>query len=155
LSKSRAEPLKESNVVQRLHQARERVAARVRRGESGFTLIELLIVIVILGVLAGIVVFAVGAFNDRGQNAACKADIKNVEVAVEAYKAKRGSYPTDINFLLGASPDPNNVQYLRALPALSEAAAGTAGKSYYITYNATTGGVTGSIVNAGGADPAC
>jgi prepilin-type N-terminal cleavage/methylation domain-containing protein len=84
---------RESTVVQRLHQARERVAARVRRGEKGFTLIELLIVIVILGVLAAIVVFAVGAFNDRGHSAACKSDRKTVEVAVEAYRAHHNVYP--------------------------------------------------------------
>lgn len=59
-----------------------------RQNESGFTLIELLIVIVILGVLAGIVVFAVGAFNNDGVTAACKADIKNVEIAGEASLAK-------------------------------------------------------------------
>jgi general secretion pathway protein G len=64
-----------------------------RKNESGFTLIELLIVIVILGVLAGIVVFAVGAFNDRGEEAACKAEQKSVEVAVEAYRAKFSTYP--------------------------------------------------------------
>ena len=56
--------------------------------ESGFTLIELLIVIVILGVLAGIVVFAVGGITDRGNASACKSDVKNVEVASEAYRAK-------------------------------------------------------------------
>ncbi|MEA2555396.1 MAG: hypothetical protein QOI60_727, partial [Actinomycetota bacterium] len=33
------------------------------REESGFTLIELMIVIVILGVLAGIVIFAVGGIT--------------------------------------------------------------------------------------------
>ncbi|GAA2330561.1 type II secretion system protein [Dactylosporangium salmoneum] len=65
----------------------------VRENESGFTLVELLIVIVILGILSGIVVFAVGAFNDRGTKAACKTDLKNVEVAVEAYRAKTGDYP--------------------------------------------------------------
>jgi prepilin-type N-terminal cleavage/methylation domain-containing protein len=64
-----------------------------RKNESGFTLIELLIVIVILGVLAGIVVFAVGAFNDRGEKAACEAERKSVEVAVEAYRAKFSAYP--------------------------------------------------------------
>ena len=37
-----------------------------RAGEGGFTLIELLIVIVILGILAAIVVFAVGGITDRG-----------------------------------------------------------------------------------------
>src|SRR5688572_4375646 len=60
----------------------------IRKNDKGFTLIELLIVIIILGVLAGIVVFAVGAFNDRGVNAACKSDVKSVEVATEAFKAK-------------------------------------------------------------------
>lgn len=64
-----------------------------RQKEGGFTLIELLIVIVILGILAAIVVFAVGAFNDRGEEAACKADYKNVEVAAEAYRAKFSAYP--------------------------------------------------------------
>jgi general secretion pathway protein G len=65
-----------------------------RENESGFTLIELLIVIVILGVLTGIVVIGVGAFTDRGQVAACKSDKKIVEVALEAYRAKTGAYPT-------------------------------------------------------------
>src|SRR5437879_5074725 len=66
-----------------------------RQNESGFTLIELLIVIVILGVLAGIVVFAVQAFNDDGKVSACKADKKNVEIATEAFYAKSNpvAYP--------------------------------------------------------------
>jgi general secretion pathway protein G len=70
---------------------------QVREEESGFTLIELLIVIVILGVLAGIVVFAVGGITDRGTNAACASDQKNLQVAVEAYVASptgNGVYPT-------------------------------------------------------------
>jgi general secretion pathway protein G len=66
---------------------------KARREESGFTLIELLIVIVILGVLAGIVVFAVGGITNTGQTAACKADIKTVKTAVEAYRAQSGAYP--------------------------------------------------------------
>ena len=74
----------------------------VRKNEGGFTLIELLIVIVILGILTGIVVFAVGAFNDRGQAAACKTDLKSVEIAVEAYKAKSpsGLYPANYAALI-------------------------------------------------------
>ena len=68
-----------------------------RRNEDGFTLIELLIVIVILGVLAGIVVFAVSAFNNDGKASACKADKKNVEIAAEAYFAKKGTGASDID----------------------------------------------------------
>ncbi|MFC7482885.1 type II secretion system protein [Luedemannella flava] len=58
---------------------------------SGFTLIELLIVIVILGVLAGAVVFAVKGIKDRGTAAACTSDKKVVEVAAEAYYASTTS----------------------------------------------------------------
>ena len=59
--------------------------------EGGFTLIELLIVIVILGVLASIVVFAVGGINDSSKKSACKSDAKNLETAQEA--AYAGSNP--------------------------------------------------------------
>jgi type II secretion system protein G len=65
-----------------------------RKNESGFTLIELLIVIVILGVLAGIVVFAVSGINDNSKASACKSDLKNVEIATEAYYAQNKAYPT-------------------------------------------------------------
>jgi prepilin-type N-terminal cleavage/methylation domain-containing protein len=76
-----------------------------RKNESGFTLIELLIVIVILGVLAGIVVFAVGAFNNDGKAAACKSDQKNLEIASEAYYAKQNphAYPTAMSDLTSSS----------------------------------------------------
>ena len=70
-----------------------------RRNESGFTLIELLMVIVILGVLAGIVVFAVSGINDKGEKAACQADVKTLSVAEEAYYAQNGSYAGSLTAL--------------------------------------------------------
>lgn len=74
----------------------DRLRTRLDAGrQDGFTLIELLIVIVILGVLAGIVVFAVGGITDRGDTAACKSDKKTLEVAQEAYYAKFSSYTTE------------------------------------------------------------
>ena len=117
-----------------------------RENESGFTLIELLIVIVILGVLAGIVVFAVSAFNNDGVAAACKSDAKNVEVASEAYYAKKGTWSPDIATLVS-----NN--YLKQSPP--DAAAPPANAKYLITYTAGTGTteskVTGAITGGGGA----
>ena len=65
----------------------------MKKNDEGFTLIELLIVIVILGILATVVVFAVGGITDRGKKSACDADKKTLEVAVEAYNAQYGVYP--------------------------------------------------------------
>ncbi len=73
-----------------------------RESESGFTLIELLIVIVILGVLAGIVVFSVSGISSRGQAEACKSTVKTVQVAGEAYYAKNSTYAPDTQTLTKA-----------------------------------------------------
>jgi len=67
-----------------------------RENESGFTLIELLIVIVILGVLSGIVVFSVSGITNRGDTAACDANLKTVQVASEAYFAQNSVYAPTI-----------------------------------------------------------
>jgi prepilin-type N-terminal cleavage/methylation domain-containing protein len=85
----------------------------IRRTDHGFTLTELLIVIVILGVLTGIVVLAVGQFSNRGEVSACKAAVKTTEVAVENYRANNsGTLPTTLDVLI---PD-----YLRTHPNTSK-----------------------------------
>ncbi len=61
--------------------------------EQGFTLIELLVVIAILGILAGVVVFAVGGITDRGKTSACMTEVRTVRTALEATYAKTGAYP--------------------------------------------------------------
>lgn len=61
--------------------------------DEGFTLIELLIVIIILGILAAIVVFAVGSTRGDSIKATCKTDVKSIQLAAEAYKTKNGAYP--------------------------------------------------------------
>src|SRR3954467_15856240 len=80
--------------MSRIRQARE-------LRDEGFTLIELLIVIVVLGILAGIVVFGVGTFRSDSKLAACKADLKTVSVAEDAYNAKNDSF-TDVTGLVAA-----------------------------------------------------
>jgi general secretion pathway protein G len=73
---------------------------KARQNEEGFTLIELLMVIVILGVLSAVVVFAVGGITDKGNTAACKSDLKTVAVAAEAFYAQNGSYPGSLAALV-------------------------------------------------------
>lgn len=69
---------------------------QVEKQDKGFTLVELLIVIVILGILATVTVFAVRGITNQGQSSACKADKKTLQVAAEAYMAQNGSYPADV-----------------------------------------------------------
>ncbi len=87
-------------------------ARAARRGEQGFTLIELLIVIVILGILAAIVVFSVRGITDRGDTAACKTTISEVDVAVEAYYAQVGKYPAAMADLTTDAPTAAHPQLL-------------------------------------------
>lgn len=71
--------------------------------QKGFTLVELLVVIVILGILAAVVVFAVNGISDNGQVAACKTDKQTLSTAIEAYRAKNGvsTTPTEANLKSG------------------------------------------------------
>jgi general secretion pathway protein G len=77
--------------------------------ERGFTLVELLIVVVILGILAGIVVFAVGNMTGSAQANSCATEKSTISDALEAYKAQTGAYPaasggnTAMDFLTGAN----------------------------------------------------
>ncbi len=68
------------------------IKRRREAGESdaGFTLIELLIVIVVLGILAATVIFALGGVTGQSAQAACQSDAKSVEVAAQAYISKNG-----------------------------------------------------------------
>jgi len=64
------------------------------RLERGFTLVELLIVIVLLGILSGIVVFAVGNMTTNAKTTGCSAEKRTIDEALESYKANAGVYPT-------------------------------------------------------------
>src|SRR4051794_32525214 len=101
--------------------------------EPGFTLIELLVVIVILGILAAIVVFAVGGITDKGQTAACDTEKKTIQTAEEAYYAhfKTGStYTTTANLV--------TQKYLADAPTNLQVASGAADANGY-TITKTTG----------------
>lgn len=60
--------------------------------ERGFTLIELLVVIIILGILAAVVVFAVSGVGDKGKSSAVAIDARTLRTAEEAYCAQNGRY---------------------------------------------------------------
>lgn len=60
--------------------------------DRGFTLIELLVVVIILGIISGVVVFAVRGSGDKGAAAAKETDLRTLRTAQEAFCARYGRY---------------------------------------------------------------
>jgi len=70
------------------------------RTKKGFTLIELLIVIIIIGILAVIVVGLVATnARDRASDAAAKADLREIQTALELYNVENGEYPANLSMI--------------------------------------------------------
>jgi general secretion pathway protein G len=90
--------------------------------DKGFTLVELLIVIVILGILATVTVFAVRGITDRGQDNACDVEGRTLSTAIEAYYADNQSDPTTVASLspayLKKAPDTAKWTFSTSTPAV-------------------------------------
>ncbi len=59
---------------------------------SGFTLIELLVVIAIIGLLSSIVFASLATAREKSRDARRKADLKQIEIALEFHYDEYGSY---------------------------------------------------------------
>ena len=64
--------------------------------KKGFTLLELLLVIAIIGILATIVITAIGSAKDKAQTARAKQETNNMATAFELYNLYEGGYPADV-----------------------------------------------------------
>jgi general secretion pathway protein G len=93
--------------------------------DKGFTLVELLIVIVILGILATVTVFAVRGITQSATDNSCSVEKRALETAVEAYYV-------DNNQTLPGSLADLEPQYVKQAPAATDFALGADGAVTFV-----------------------
>jgi prepilin-type N-terminal cleavage/methylation domain-containing protein len=124
--------------------------------EEGFTLIELLIVIVVLGILAAVTVFALSGTTAKSASSACNADAQTVNVALAAYDAQ--NTPGTITSGTGSNLIPN---YLQSWPSntshyiIAVSGVNGTGTAQYVTVQSVTPAVAAAQFPApnGGTNP--
>lgn len=81
-------------------------------------MIELLVVITIIGVLAGISIFALQGARESARDAKRKGDLESIRSALEIYKADCNQYPANLpapgNSLTASCPTSNT--YMEEVP---------------------------------------
>jgi general secretion pathway protein G len=110
--------------------------------KKGFTLVELLIVVAIIGILSTLLMANFIGVRQRARDAQRKADLRQIQSALELYRSDLGSYPASLSScggsLTGGSPPSTYMQKIPCDPS---------GSTYYNSgnYYYTSGGTSYSL----------
>lgn len=74
------------------------------RLKKGFTLLELIIVIAIIGILATVILAALGSAKEKGRDGRRERDIHEIQTALGLYHTSNSAYPIDTVILDGTDP---------------------------------------------------
>ena len=68
--------------------------------KSGCTLIEIILVVVIIGILAGIAIPRMGGRTEQAQISQAKSNIMALGMAIQEFEMMNGTYPASLDLLL-------------------------------------------------------
>lgn len=89
----------------------ENINKQQRKAKKGFTLVELLIVIIIIGILAGMMMLSTGSAKDKAEATKIVSNMRTIKSAALMYYADNGKWPAvtsaldDVSKYLDSSPD--------------------------------------------------
>ena len=87
----------------------------IRKKQSGFTLVELMVVIVLIGLLAGVVGVKVIPIIFKGKKTTALSQMKELKSAIEIYYMHESRYPEDLAELTQATTE-NPDGYMEQIP---------------------------------------
>ncbi len=98
----------------------------MKKREKGFTLVELLIVIIIIGILAGMMMLSTGSATDKAEAVKVVNNLRVIKTAVLMYYADNGKWPVESGDTMdiGRGTPSSLDKYLDTIP-----------NGYYVNYS--------------------
>jgi general secretion pathway protein G len=82
-----------------------------RRVRAGFSLVEVMIVVVIIGLMAGVVTYATMGYLEKAKKQKAKADLATLSGAVDSFYLQNNRFPTNQEGLKLLAPE-----FVKVLP---------------------------------------
>ncbi len=91
---------------------------RRNRSKAGFTLIEIMVVVIIIGILAGLAGVRVSQRVDQSREAGARANLHTISMAISMYQVDTGTLPPNLAALMTQPAGARNWRgpYLDILP---------------------------------------